>query len=165
MGITTYMPTKRLFMNLTDGTTIYFGRGKFDDWCIYVYLPNEETPFFPLDSWYFERLQHIGVATLYPDFIKIYKLTSWRSSIFVKQLIKQLSKKYEQRTLVELVFAILYAGMIAEENKENSILGKRIKRLGVHQVLIDNFDAQIAANFSRGMPWQDIEKECLSRGF
>jgi hypothetical protein len=39
---------------------------------------------------------------------------------------------------MELWFTVLYAGMISEENKTNAILKKRVKRLGIHQVLIQN---------------------------
>lgn len=36
-----------------------------------------------------------------------------------------------------IVFTIIYLGMVAEENKLGTKLGKRIKRLGIHQVLYD----------------------------
>ena len=44
-------------------------------------------------------------------------------------------------------------GMITEENKRNTRLGKRIKRLGMHQVLIEEIQPAIAVNFSRVMGW------------
>jgi hypothetical protein len=56
-------------------------------------------------------------------------------------------------------------GMIAEENKENTILGKRIKRLGMYQTLIEGLPAEMSANFSRGMKWKQLDKECTKRGF
>ena len=55
--------------------------------------------------------------------------------------------------------------MIAEENKANTKLGKKIKRLGVHQILIENITPNISANYSKGMKWREIEKECKERGF
>jgi hypothetical protein len=55
--------------------------------------------------------------------------------------------------------------MIAEENKENTKLGKRIKRLGMYQTLVEKLDPFLAANFSRGMKWQEIDEECHKRGF
>jgi hypothetical protein len=66
---------------------------------------------------------------------------------------------------VENIFGILYAGMIAEEQKDKKILGKRIKRLGVHQVLVELVDPKIAANYSRGKRWSDLDIECKQRGF
>ena len=55
--------------------------------------------------------------------------------------------------------------MIAEENKEHSILGKRIKRLGVHMLLIDGEPVNYAANFMRGVGWKELDKMCKERGF
>ena len=51
---------------------------------------------------------------------------------------------------MEIWFTIIYAAMIAEENKANAILKKRIKRLGMYQVLIQNMKPEEAAQFSRG---------------
>jgi hypothetical protein len=55
--------------------------------------------------------------------------------------------------------------MIAEENKDKAILKKFIKRLGVHQVLIEKHDPVLAANYSKGKKWQVLKLECESRGF
>jgi hypothetical protein len=55
--------------------------------------------------------------------------------------------------------------MIAEENKENTHLGKRIKRLGMHQLLVEQADPLIVANYSRGMSWRAIDADCKARGF
>lgn len=44
-------------------------------------------------------------------------------------------------------------------------LGKRIKRLGMHQTLVDKIDPEIAAHFSRGMKWTEIDEHCTARGF
>jgi len=45
------------------------------------------------------------------------------------------------------------------------MLGKRIKRLGMYQTLVDNMEPATAANFSRGMRWQEIDEQCKKRGF
>jgi hypothetical protein len=55
--------------------------------------------------------------------------------------------------------------MIAEENKENAILGKRIKRLGMHQVLIENMKPEEAAVFSKGKKWKELHRLMKKRGF
>ncbi len=54
---------------------------------------------------------------------------------------------------------------IAEERKAGTRLGKRIKRLGIHMLLIENTPVQEAANFMRGMRWRDIARLCEERGF
>jgi hypothetical protein len=55
--------------------------------------------------------------------------------------------------------------MVAEENKEKAILRKRVKRLGVHQLLIEERPAKFATSFSRGKKWKRIVIECEVRGF
>lgn len=55
--------------------------------------------------------------------------------------------------------------MIAEENWEGTHLGKRVKLLGLHQVLIQDFDNLVAANWSKSRRWQDIAEECNKFGF
>jgi len=44
-------------------------------------------------------------------------------------------------------------------------LGKRLKRLGVHKILMEGMKVDIAANWSRGRPWREISEECERRGF
>lgn len=63
------------------------------------------------------------------------------------------------------MFTILYMAMIAEEKKEHTKLGKRIKRLGVHKLLIEGVPVNEAANFMRGMGWREIDKMCSKFGF
>lgn len=55
--------------------------------------------------------------------------------------------------------------MIAEENKANTQLGKRIKRLGIHQLLKEKFTVEEAAKFSYGKKANILKDECQSRGF
>lgn len=154
---------------MRNGSKISFGRGKFDNWCIYVERVTEpdEKFFFPLDSWYFTELARIdsNQPGIYEDFVKIYDKTNKEIDKQVLQDIVDISSKYEEHHLVELIFGILYAGMIAEENKYQTKLGKRIKRLGMYQTLVDKIDPNEAANFSRGMKWYDIDEECKRRGF
>jgi hypothetical protein len=66
---------------------------------------------------------------------------------------------------VEVLLTTLYAAMIAEENRVNAPLGRRIKRLGVHQVLVEGMRVEDAARFSRGKPWRVLEELCVARGF
>jgi hypothetical protein len=150
---------------LSDGTKLYFGRGKFDDWCIYV-EKRDGTIDYPLDSWYFDELQKLGYnKQIYDDFCLIYDITTKNLSAIVAMVCKALAVNHKDWQILELIYSILYMGMIAEENKENAILGKRIKRLGMYQTLIECEDSVFSANFSRGKPWRELDKECTSRGF
>ena len=77
-----------------------------------------------------------------------------------------LSRFYKgNASTMELCLNILYSGMIAEENKENKILKKRIKRLGIHQVLIDGISPEKAAVFSKGKKWKELDEIMKSKGF
>jgi hypothetical protein len=81
-------------------------------------------------------------------------------------LITVLSRFYNADAAeMELWMNVIYAGMIAEENKENAILKKRIKRLGMHQVLIDGMKPEEAAVFSKGKKWKELDEIMRSKGF
>jgi hypothetical protein len=66
---------------------------------------------------------------------------------------------------MEIWFNVLYAGMVAEENKEHALLKKRIKRLGMHQVLLENMEPEKAALFSKGKKWTELDKLMKEKGF
>ena len=55
--------------------------------------------------------------------------------------------------------------MVAEERKAGTRLGKRIKRLGVHQLLMEHKSPYDSANFTRGMDWKEIAGLCEECGF
>lgn len=71
----------------------------------------------------------------------------------------------EHELEMSIDFSILYAGMIAEENKEFSYLGKRIKRLGVYQTIYQVLTPEESANFSRGKKYRVLDALCRSLGF
>jgi len=54
--------------------------------------------------------------------------------------------------------------MIAEENKDNARLKKRLKRLAVHQILVENWDTVTVADFSRDKHYDEVLRECQQRG-
>ena len=60
---------------------------------------------------------------------------------------------------------VIHMGMVAEANKEFTKLGKRIKRLGIHKLLVENESVSNAANFMRGLKWQEIDLMCNERDF
>lgn len=152
-----------------DGSIIEKDRGSFDDYCIYLTRPRIARH-APKDNIYFQRLIDLSKdhtsEKIYNDYVKIYELTNKDISFQTLESISKVASCYgNNSTEMDILYTILYLGMVAEENKANTKLGKRIKRLGMYQILVENIPANIAANFSRGMKWYDISTECEKRGF
>ena len=159
----------RKINNFSNGGFIEFDTGNFDDWCVFVTKSTGER-FVPTDVYYFSRLKMLGekygLQKIYDDFVVIFNRTTKNIDPVVFNLISSLSEFYKEDSVeIEIWFNVLYAGMIAEENKQNAILKKRIKRLGMHQVLIDDLEPEFAANFSKGRKWRDLNKLMKSKGF
>lgn len=158
-----------LIREFTDGTILAFGRGMFDNWC--VLLTNRRVRnYAPRDTEYFRRLRELadayGAEQMYRDFVQVYDATDAQIRPQVLAQITRLAQRYAADALrAEIVLSILYAAMVAEENKHKAILKKRIKRLAVHQVLREGMAVEQAATFSRGKRWQEIAAECRRRGF
>lgn len=155
--------------DFSDGTFLEYDHGKFDDWCIYMNYPNEaRRP--PLDRDYFAQLQSFsrvyGVHKVYQDYVTVYNLVGKAVDNNDLNKISQIASTYGNDALeMDKIFSILYMAMIAEERKAYTKLGKRIKRLGVHKLLLEGETVSEAANFMRGMGWRDIDALCRERGF
>lgn len=153
----------------SDGTTLRFGAGRFDMWC--VLLSNARVAnYVPKDWEYFTRLRQLadchGAEVLYRDFVQIYERTTATLEPSVLALIAQLAVKYAaDAARAEVLFSILYATMVAEENKRKAILKKRIKRLAVHQMLLEHMPIAEVVVWSKGKRWPDLDAACRQRGF
>ena len=149
------------------GVSLSFGRGSFDDWAVIVQHPS--FPKFPTDEWYFKKLSKFALYSspfeLYEEFVEIYELTTNVVDENVLNTISGIAKRYPDPLEFDLIFTILYMGMIAEENKEGAILGKKMKRLGVYQTLIEGLGATKAAHYSRGQSADYLLEVCKYRGF
>lgn len=161
--------TTRPIRTFSNGQSLEYDWGGFDLWCTFIRNP-DGTKNPPRDVEYFSSLAELGkiygTQRLYSDIKKIFVLTGKEFDAKVLDYISLVSEGYgENKLKIEILFTILYAAFIAEENKANTKLGKRIKLLGIHQVLIEDISPEIAANFSRGMPWHNISKLCEDRGF
>lgn len=159
----------RIVTTFSDGSKLEYDKGAFDDWCVYLTRPSI-SKYAPKDFQYFQRLvdyaTKYGFDNLYEDYVEIYNLTTKNIEETVLRRIKEITSKYGEDSLnIAIDFTIIYMGMIAEENKEFTKLGKRIKRLGVHQVLKERMHYNEAANFSRGKKWKELNEICSSKGF
>jgi len=153
-----------------DGSFLEYNRGSFDGWCVF-YTNTEGIRKAPKDTDYFKDLYQFslkyGVDKLYYDYVKIYDRTERIINEDVLIYITQIANEYDEQDILEIdiMFSILYMAMISEENKKNSRLGKRIKRLGIYSLLKENNTIEGAATFMTGMGWRDIDKLCIERGF
>jgi hypothetical protein len=141
----------------------------FDDWCVFLKRPTSKRV-APTDLQYFTRIKHLaakhGSDKLYDDFVAIYGQTNTLRDDALLEQISVIASGYDDDALsVDMVLSTLYRGMLAEENKTRTKLGKRVKRLGMHQLLLENVTPEHAANFSKGKTWRHIKKECTQRGF
>ncbi len=159
----------RIIKEFTDGSYLEYDRGKFDDWCVYLSRPGKgRKP--PLDTEYFKQMREFAeeydTEVLYNDFVEVYDLV--KKEVYEDDLnaISEIAEAYGGDSVeIDIIFTILYMAMIAEEQKRYTKLGKRIKRLGVHMVLVENKNIYEAANFMRGMGWREIDALCRERGF
>ena len=152
-----------------DGAYLEYDQGKFDGWCVYL-TKRDGSRRSPTDVDYFVALRRLAdkydAGQIYSDFVRVYDLTGKQLERDALSAITRIASDYGQGALlVDKVLSTLYMTMIAEENKQFSRLGKRIKRLGVHQVLIENQSVEHAAHSTRGKAWRDIDKLCKERGF
>ncbi|WP_312312802.1 DUF7004 family protein [Empedobacter brevis] len=152
----------RVIKNLKNNKKVIFDQGKFDDWCVYVVEENgiKKAPF---DVDYFTDLKQLNTLyrnnKVYQDFLKIYHPTDQTIAPDILKLIDDIVMTYqpEHQVIIEQWFTVIYAGMIAEENKQFAILKKRVKHLGVHQTLIQDFSPAHAARFSYGKKWRELD--------
>ena len=160
----------RIIKQLVNNRQVIFDSGSFDDWCVYVVEENGSKK-APFDAEYFTDLknisEHYELYKVYNNIIEIYNETSKVIDQNVLSLIDKLVSTYreEHQALVEQWFVVIYAGMIAEENKQFAILKKRIKRLGMHQILKLGYEPRIAANFSKGKKWRELDEIMKPLGF
>ena len=162
--------TQRLVHVTSGGSEVFYDQGTFDSWCVYVQRKGEKR-YAPKDTEYFSFLldysaQSGNPKAVYVAFCKIYKIAAKQISPHAGELIREVASDFGDRAEeAELHLAVMYAAMIAEENKAFTRLGKKVKRLGVYQVLKGILSPAEAANWSRGKPWRVIAGECEKIGF
>lgn len=155
--------------NFSDGSLLEFSQGSFDAYCVFlVRADGKRIP--PKDTDYFGVMLSIGDlygrSRVYDHFVEVFNATTTVVDSQVIELIRGQSVGYQDMALLyEKAMAMIYAGMIAENNKRNTRLGKRIKRLGMHVLLREEGSVTYSANFMRGKGWQELDGMCKARGF
>lgn len=168
------MDKRRLLKEFSDGDCLFFAPGKFDDFCVFkTTKADRNAPLTfaqaPLDVDYFSQLVQFGNIYgryyCWNVFVMLYNVVEKEFSQDVCEKITFLSKNFFGNELLgDKLFSVLYAAMVAEENKEFTVLGKSIKALGVHQILLEDVPVQIAANFSKGRRASDLRVLMEDRG-
>lgn len=146
-----------IYHHYENGAEIGFTRGKFDDWCVH-YFDGEKVKYM-LDKEYFKTMQDISKVypSVWDDFCIVYNLTEKTPDEKVFEIINILSQKYgKYQKQFEREMGVIYMGMIAEENKENAILGKKVKYIGMYQTLKLKWDVEKSANFSKGVKYSSL---------
>ena len=143
----------------------WFGEGNIDEWCVYCIKPNKKT-WFAYDheylSWIRKMGKFHGENKIYDSFIRIYNNVSYNYDMIEGyEVIKDVSSDYPR---TEHYWTWFWMTMVAEERKENAILGKRIKRLGVYNILFDKYKLRYITSYMVGMKWYDLEELMMERG-
>lgn len=155
--------------SFVDGSYLEYDRGSFDDWCVYL-TKSDGGRRPPRDVDYFNQLRlyaaKYGTNRIYGDYVRVYEFTGKTVEQRSLAAISTIASSYGEDALnIDIILSILYMAMIAEERKKYTKLGKRIKRLGIYKLLIENRSVAESANFMRGMGWRDIDYLCKERGF
>lgn len=149
------------------GYEVYFAQGRFDKWCVYLNKDENENPSIPLDKDYFQWILELsnkyGVHQVYDDFLKVYNIADETfDEAECSTLCHEIDKHYEEDTTHWWI--IFYMTMVAECKKKNAILKKRIKHLGVYNILFDEYDIDYVVKYMHGKYWGDLDKLMKERG-
>jgi hypothetical protein len=182
---TPIIKNERKIFELPNNVEIVFGKGKFDLFvvCVKSYAALKAVVdggnanvfnYCPPDKQYFKSFKSLNKPhEVWEDFMKLYRLVEadWENTTFkVNNVINKIVRNTEiypktRREVFRKAWCVIYAAMVAEEHKERAPLGKRLKALGMHQLLFEGYSAEKAANCSRGLKRPELEKLCKQRGF
>lgn len=150
------------------GYKIFFAKGNFDSWCVYVkYLPSKSDLWVPLDREYFLWIRNLankyGYDEVYNDFKRVYEDVDEdfnpERCLFV---CMEIDKNYQEDT--SYWWIIFYMTMVAECKKKNTKLKKRIKNLGVYNILFDKWDIDYVTTYMRNKGWRELDILMKERG-
>ena len=151
--------------------SIYFSEGSFDSYCVYV---NEVPNMFRhamKDSEYFKWILYLsrcyGVIQVWDDFCKIYDIVDMDSNAKpdAKKAMAtaiEIDSHYTEETIKW--WLVFYMTMVAECKKKYAIIKKKIKKLGVYNVLIDEWDIDYVTTYMVNMDWRDLAEMMKERG-
>ncbi|MCQ2375608.1 MAG: hypothetical protein MJ069_06905 [Salinivirgaceae bacterium] len=136
---------------------------------VYLKRPNRDG-FFASPEHCFAKLVKLrdifGGQRLYDTFVTIYDRLSTRIDEDVLRYIYMESLQYPKHQMeFDMLMTIFYASMVADEDHPSAMMKKRIKRLSVHQLLIENANCVDIDRFNSSHNWAEIEEMCSNLGF
>lgn len=178
------------FLNDENTLCIFFARGKIDNWCAYIAKQDEDRKwrlYAPTDKYYFERIFYVAYNQdkAYPNrkesaYTKLFNEILHISEIMyfdpksidiqicneIDRIVAMYGEENETyANMLKLALYEIYYGMVAEENKDGTILGRKIKILGLHDMLIKKKAIQNACDCNRNVSVGMIKNECNNLGF
>ena len=111
-------------IDFSDESYLEFAVGRFDAYCVYMCDGNGSRT-APADPEYFADLLEIaknhGSEKIWGDSVEVYGLTTHELNSHVYEYISTAVDEYNpDQLLVEKTLFVLYAGMVAENNKINT---------------------------------------------
>lgn len=140
--------------------SIFFAPGNFDDWCVYMeHAPTDDEYF----EWIYVLSKQYGRTQVYNDFMRIYNIVD---GSFNPQKCLEVAEDNDQHYNEDTVqwWVVFYMTMTAECKKENAILKKRIKCLGVYNILFDELDIKTVTTYMKGKSWKYLDELMKERG-
>ena len=160
----------QLKVEFSNKQRIEFRQGKFDSWCVFIVDKNGSEK-IPLDKELFEELKKFssicGNLRIYSEILQVFTISGKDIEREVIKKIVEISNRHDAKNVesIKILYTKYYYAFVAEENRARTVLGKRVKMLGIYQVLLENFSPEDAANFSKGMSGKTIADLCSVRGF
>lgn len=166
---------ERVISTFADNSYLSYAQGSKDRWCVYYTAP-PNPPIPLLDRQYFQILlelaEEYGAEPVYADFVSIYDRTTDEVDELVLADIQGTVAAHYPNDLLRAakVFTTLYMAMVSEfyyitPSGRPSRLQKRVKRLGVYQILFTDMTVEQAANYSKGQNYNTLNTLCLQYGF
>ena len=156
----------RDFTPMSFNQLIFFGKGRIDDWGAWMAVPTQEGYYcaLPSDKYYFgivdSMVKIYGQYPVFLDFVRIFVLAGKTIDPKVVNEIRQMATRYSDNENWALNMMLhVYYGMVAEENKENTKIGKQIKMLGLYDIIFNGKSVEDAACCNIGRDWGSIKAE------
>lgn len=151
-----------------NGDKVEFASGRFDEWCVYI-VRNGAGRRAPRDVEYFTYFHELGQrhsAEQVLEYVRaVYRVAARTiNATSLGQIAERALNFGDESDEAEFWGTVLYSAMVAEENNPKP-LKKRVKMLGLHQLLVDRMAPEEAADWSRGRRFPELDAECRKRGF